>query len=51
MQSLKDKLVQAGVIPEDYRPGETAEQRSARLPGHGRSRRFQGEPSPAGGRD
>ena len=31
MQSLKDKLVQAGVIPEDYRAGETAEQRSARL--------------------
>ncbi len=31
MQSLKDKLVQAGVIPEDYRPGESAEQRSARL--------------------
>lgn len=31
MQSLKDKLVQAGVVPEDYRPGETAEQRSARL--------------------
>jgi uncharacterized protein YaiL (DUF2058 family) len=31
MQSLKDKLVQAGVIPEDYRPGESADQRSARL--------------------
>ena len=31
MQSLKDKLVQAGVIPEDYRPGETPAQRSARL--------------------
>lgn len=31
MQSLKDKLVQAGLVPEDYRPGENAEQRSARL--------------------
>ena len=31
MQGLKDKLVQAGVVPEDYRPGETHEQRSARL--------------------
>lgn len=31
MQSLKDKLIQAGVVSEDYRPGETSEQRSARL--------------------
>jgi uncharacterized protein YaiL (DUF2058 family) len=31
MQSLKDKLVQAGVIPEDYRAGESPAQRSARL--------------------
>lgn len=31
MQSLKDKLVQAGVVPEDYRPGESAEQRSLRM--------------------
>jgi uncharacterized protein YaiL (DUF2058 family) len=31
MQSLKDKLVQAGVLPSDYRSGESAEQRSARL--------------------
>ncbi len=31
MQSLKDKLLQAGLIPKDYRAGETPEQRSARL--------------------
>ncbi|MFN7134075.1 MAG: DUF2058 family protein [Myxococcales bacterium] len=31
MQSLKDKLLQAGLIPKDYRPGETPEQRSARM--------------------
>ena len=31
MQSLKDKFIQAGVVPEDYRPGETPEQRSLRL--------------------
>jgi uncharacterized protein YaiL (DUF2058 family) len=31
MQNLKDKLVQAGVISEDYRPGESAQQRAARL--------------------
>ncbi|HCF57038.1 MAG TPA: hypothetical protein DFS52_03450 [Myxococcales bacterium] len=31
MQSLKDKLVQAGVVSADYRPGEKAEQRAARL--------------------
>jgi uncharacterized protein YaiL (DUF2058 family) len=31
MQSLKDKLVQAGLVPDDYRPGETPEQRSTRL--------------------
>jgi len=31
MQSLKDKLIQAGVVSEDYRPGESAEARAARL--------------------
>lgn len=31
MQGLKDKLIQAGVVPEDYRPGETPGQRSLRL--------------------
>ncbi len=31
MQSLKDKLIQAGLVSEDYRPGESAEQRSARM--------------------
>ena len=31
MQGLKDKLVQAGLIAEDYRPGESSEKRSARL--------------------
>ena len=31
MQNLKDKLVQAGLIPEDYRPGESQEQRSQRM--------------------
>jgi len=31
MQGLKDKLVQAGIVPEDYREGETPEIRSSRL--------------------
>ncbi|MGC4117369.1 MAG: DUF2058 family protein [Myxococcales bacterium] len=31
MQSLKDKLIQAGVVSEDYRPGESAEARASRL--------------------
>jgi len=31
MQSLKDKLIQAGVVSEDYRPGESAEAKSTRL--------------------
>jgi uncharacterized protein YaiL (DUF2058 family) len=31
MQNLKDKLLQAGLIPKDYRAGETPEQRTARL--------------------
>jgi len=31
MQSLKDKLIQAGVVREDYRPGESTEARAARL--------------------
>ncbi len=49
MQSLRDKLVQAGVVAADYRPGETAEQRSARhsKEGAARNRRLKhlvGEP-------
>jgi uncharacterized protein YaiL (DUF2058 family) len=31
MQGLKDKLIQAGVVPEDYRPGESPDSRAARL--------------------
>ncbi len=31
MQGLKDKLVQAGIVPVDYREGETPEARSNRL--------------------
>ncbi|MBI5545956.1 MAG: DUF2058 family protein, partial [Deltaproteobacteria bacterium] len=31
MQSLKDKLIQAGLVSEDARPGESAEQRATRL--------------------
>jgi uncharacterized protein YaiL (DUF2058 family) len=31
MQSLKDKLIQAGLVSADHRPGESPEQRSARL--------------------
>ncbi len=31
MQNLKEKLLQAGLIPQNYRPGETPEQRSARM--------------------
>lgn len=31
MQNLKDKFLQAGLIPKDYRPGESADQRSSRL--------------------
>lgn len=31
MQSLKDKLIQAGVVSQDYRPGESPEAKSTRL--------------------
>jgi uncharacterized protein YaiL (DUF2058 family) len=31
MQSLKEKLIQAGVVPEGYQPGESSEKRSLRL--------------------
>jgi len=41
MQSLKDKLIQAGAVPEGYRPGESAEQRSARLNKEQAARRAQ----------
>lgn len=30
MQKLRDKLVQSGVVPEDYRPGESRETRADR---------------------